>query len=103
MRCLGVLSFLNHAMGCPGSPLEASYPSCGSVVKRQPGDFRCVFAFERPASPGWRYHGAFMAEDPLRWLFGLERFGVKLGLDAVRVLLTSLGNPQSSFPSILIR
>jgi len=43
-----------------------------------------------------------MAEDPLRWLFGLERFGVKLGLDAVRVLLTSLGNPQSSFPSILI-
>lgn len=43
-----------------------------------------------------------MAEDPLRWLYGLERFGVKLGLDAERALLAALGSPESSFPSILV-
>jgi len=43
-----------------------------------------------------------MAEDPLRWLLGLERFGVRLGLGAVRVLLAALGDPQSGSPSILI-
>ncbi|MFQ6106198.1 MAG: bifunctional folylpolyglutamate synthase/dihydrofolate synthase [Thermoplasmata archaeon] len=36
----------------------------------------------------------------LRWLFKLQRFGVKLGLDNMRELLGHLGNPQERFRSI---
>jgi len=43
-----------------------------------------------------------MTEESLRWLYGLERFGIKLGLDAVRSLLVALGNPESSFPAVLV-
>lgn len=32
----------------------------------------------------------------------LETFGIKLGLDQIRILLSSLGNPHCSYPSILI-
>jgi dihydrofolate synthase/folylpolyglutamate synthase len=38
----------------------------------------------------------------LRWLFGLEQFGIKLGLENIRVVLTELGNPERSFRSVLI-
>lgn len=34
------------------------------------------------------------------YLGGLERFGVKLGLDNIRVLLHRLGDPHRAFPSI---
>lgn len=40
------------------------------------------------------YHGT------LDYLYGLERFGVKLGLDNVRDLLRRLGNPHEAFPSV---
>ena len=36
----------------------------------------------------------------LKELYGLERFGIKLGLDVIRDLLARLGNPQESFPAI---
>ena len=36
----------------------------------------------------------------LRELYGLERFGIKLGLDTVRELLRRLGDPQESFPAV---
>jgi len=36
----------------------------------------------------------------LKELYGLERFGIKLGLDVIRDLLRRLGNPHESFPAI---
>jgi dihydrofolate synthase/folylpolyglutamate synthase len=39
-------------------------------------------------------------DEALRWLFKLQRFGVKLGLDNVRELLGHLGDPQERFRSI---
>lgn len=35
-------------------------------------------------------------------LFALEKFGIKLGLDNIRVLLAALGNPERTWPSIHI-
>jgi dihydrofolate synthase/folylpolyglutamate synthase len=35
-------------------------------------------------------------------LFGLEQFGVKLGLDSIRILLDALGHPQRSYPTLHI-
>jgi dihydrofolate synthase/folylpolyglutamate synthase len=35
-------------------------------------------------------------------LFGLEQFGIKLGLDNIRILLDALGNPQRAYPTIHI-
>ena len=40
--------------------------------------------------------------DPLDYLFGLERFGIKFGLENIRALCQALGNPQNSYPTILI-
>lgn len=39
---------------------------------------------------------------PVERLGSLEMFGVKLGLQNIRILVDSLGNPQDAFPSILI-
>src|SRR3990170_4223086 len=36
----------------------------------------------------------------LKELYGLERFGIKLGLDVIRDLLRRLGDPQEAFPAI---
>ncbi|MCU0852517.1 MAG: bifunctional folylpolyglutamate synthase/dihydrofolate synthase [Thermoplasmata archaeon] len=36
------------------------------------------------------------------WMFGLERFGIKLGLDNVSEFLSRIGNPQKDFRSIHI-
>jgi dihydrofolate synthase/folylpolyglutamate synthase len=36
----------------------------------------------------------------LKELYGLERFGIKLGLDVIRDLLARLGNPHEAFPAI---
>src|SRR3989338_2909577 len=38
----------------------------------------------------------------LEFLYGLERFGIKLGLDVVTQLLKLLGNPHHQFQSIHI-
>jgi dihydrofolate synthase/folylpolyglutamate synthase len=40
--------------------------------------------------------------DPLPYLFRLEQFGIKFGLDNIRALLARLGNPQDAFRSIHI-
>lgn len=40
--------------------------------------------------------------DCLKAMFGLRRFGIKLGLDVIRKILAGLGNPQKKFPSIHI-
>ena len=39
---------------------------------------------------------------PVERLFALEQFGIKLGLDAMRVLLAALGNPHLAWPSLHI-
>jgi dihydrofolate synthase/folylpolyglutamate synthase len=36
------------------------------------------------------------------WLYGLERFGIKLGLERMGSLLVELGRPEAAFPSILV-
>jgi dihydrofolate synthase/folylpolyglutamate synthase len=41
-----------------------------------------------------------VAADPLIWLFGLEQFGIKLGLDNIRTLTAALGNPERTFRAI---
>jgi len=40
--------------------------------------------------------------DPLTYLFSLEQFGIKFGLDNIRALLSSLGDPQRAFRTIHI-
>jgi len=40
--------------------------------------------------------------DPLSYLFRLEQFGIKFGLDNIRALLARLGNPDRAFRSIHI-
>jgi dihydrofolate synthase / folylpolyglutamate synthase len=39
-------------------------------------------------------------EECLRTMFGLRRFGIKLGLSTIRRILNELGNPHRSFQSI---
>jgi len=39
---------------------------------------------------------------PIHFLEGLTRFGIKLGLEPIRGLLFELGNPQEKYPSIHI-
>src|SRR6201985_3640968 len=39
---------------------------------------------------------------PLDWLFGLEQFGIKLGLDNISAMLDALGHPERAFRSIHI-
>ena len=39
---------------------------------------------------------------PVERLFALEQFGIKLGLDAMRVLLAAVGNPHDAWPSLHI-
>tara|TARA_B100000029_G_scaffold54557_1_gene49542 strand:+ start:2869 stop:4212 length:1344 start_codon:yes stop_codon:yes gene_type:complete len=41
-------------------------------------------------------------QDPVEYLFGLEQFGVKLGLQTIRLLATSLGSPEDTFHTILV-
>jgi dihydrofolate synthase / folylpolyglutamate synthase len=40
--------------------------------------------------------------ETLDYLFGLQRFGIKLGLDNITALLREFGNPHRAFPSIHI-
>lgn len=42
------------------------------------------------------------SDDPLAYLFGLQRFGIKLGLENMEALNTALDHPDRSFRSILI-
>ncbi len=41
-------------------------------------------------------------QETLDYLFGLQRFGIKLGLDNIRVLLNNLGNPHLRLPAVHI-
>lgn len=39
---------------------------------------------------------------PLDYVFGLEQFGIKLGLDNIRTLSAALGNPQLAYKTIIV-
>jgi dihydrofolate synthase/folylpolyglutamate synthase len=41
-----------------------------------------------------------VAVDPFDYLFSLERFGIKFGLDNIRALVEALGHPNRAFPSL---
>src|SRR5580704_4502933 len=38
----------------------------------------------------------------LAWLFGLEQFGIKFGLDSIRAIVGALGHPERAFRSVHI-
>jgi dihydrofolate synthase/folylpolyglutamate synthase len=38
--------------------------------------------------------------DPVEYLFSLEHFGIKLGLDNIRTILRAAGNPQSAYRTV---
>jgi dihydrofolate synthase/folylpolyglutamate synthase len=38
-------------------------------------------------------------QDPLSWLFGLEQFGIKFGLDNISAIVERLGHPERAFRS----
>ncbi len=40
--------------------------------------------------------------DPFQYLFSLEKFGIKFGLDNIETLVAALGHPQHAFRSILV-
>jgi dihydrofolate synthase/folylpolyglutamate synthase len=40
--------------------------------------------------------------DPLTYLLGLETLGIKFGLDNIRAIVEALGNPQDSWPSVIV-
>jgi dihydrofolate synthase/folylpolyglutamate synthase len=43
-----------------------------------------------------------MAEDMIRWLYDLQHFGVKLGLDNIQAVLRMLDHPERAYRSMLI-
>ncbi|MDE2483937.1 MAG: bifunctional folylpolyglutamate synthase/dihydrofolate synthase, partial [candidate division NC10 bacterium] len=38
----------------------------------------------------------------IAYLYGLQRYGIKLGLENIQRLLEAVGNPHRRFPSILV-
>jgi dihydrofolate synthase/folylpolyglutamate synthase len=40
--------------------------------------------------------------EPLDYLFGLEQFGIKFGLENIRALVAALGHPERAFPTVHI-
>src|SRR6516165_6862727 len=40
--------------------------------------------------------------DPLAYLFGLEQFGIKFGLDNIRAIVARLGHPEGAFRAVHI-
>src|SRR5437773_11091486 len=40
--------------------------------------------------------------DPLTYLFGLEQFGIKFGLDNIAALVARLGHPERAFRTVHI-
>ncbi len=40
--------------------------------------------------------------DPLTYLFGLEKLGIKFGLENIRAICAGLGDPQLAWPSVIV-
>jgi folylpolyglutamate synthase/dihydropteroate synthase len=41
-------------------------------------------------------------QDPLTWLFALEQFGIKFGLENITTIVARLGHPERAFRSVHI-
>jgi dihydrofolate synthase/folylpolyglutamate synthase len=39
---------------------------------------------------------------PLDWLFGLEKLGIKFGLENIRALCAALAHPEAAWPSVIV-
>jgi folylpolyglutamate synthase/dihydropteroate synthase len=52
--------------------------------------------------PNPRTDPALGKMDPLEYLLALEKFGIKFGLENIRTLTAAIGNPQTSFRSVLV-
>ncbi|MBN2468102.1 MAG: bifunctional folylpolyglutamate synthase/dihydrofolate synthase [Deltaproteobacteria bacterium] len=58
-----------------------------------------------PGSPSKSLLETYPAEqyhDTINYLFGLQRFGIKLGLETMRLMLRAFGNPHHNFRSVHI-
>jgi dihydrofolate synthase / folylpolyglutamate synthase len=40
--------------------------------------------------------------DPLTYLYGLEKLGIKFGLENIRTICAGLGQPQDAWPSVIV-
>jgi dihydrofolate synthase/folylpolyglutamate synthase len=40
--------------------------------------------------------------NPLHYVFSLEQFGIKLGLENIRTLCAALGDPQRAYPTVVV-
>lgn len=43
-----------------------------------------------------------MSGDAIDWLYGLQSYGIKLGLTGIRSLLELLGHPHRAYPAVLV-
>ena len=75
-----------------------SHPSAAGPPRPRPGHARATGAGGMLSPSGAGPPPA----DPLAYLFGLQRFGVKLGLDPMHALNEALGHPDRRFRSILV-
>jgi dihydrofolate synthase/folylpolyglutamate synthase len=65
----------------------------GSTLQRRPSHVKRRHA---------RYDSCTMAHAMIDWLYGLQHFGIKLGLDNIRTLLELLDHPEKSYRCIHI-
>jgi dihydrofolate synthase/folylpolyglutamate synthase len=65
----------------------------GSTLQRRPTHVKRRLA---------RYDSGTMAHETIDWLYGLQHFGIKLGLDNIRALLDLLDHPESGYRCVHI-
>ena len=84
-----------------GTSQKVEHSDQGAHLRAPAGTERGIGA---PASDrdGVRGSQPRLNMNPVEYLFSLERFGIKLGLDTIRTLRTALGHPDRRFRSILI-
>ena len=68
----------------------------------QPDDLFDDDSREAPGRPPPSRRERGRPADPLERLFGLERFGMRPGLQTIRRLTAALGDPQAAYPSIIV-
>src|SRR5262249_61842860 len=60
--------------------------------------FHVYFLSKKFYPPHHKTH--FAPATPLEYLFSLEHFGIKFGLENVRAILEALGHPENAFRSV---
>ena len=84
----------------PGHGRPRDAPTIETIV------LAVVYRFSKPKAQEIRVKRENAAAETYRetldYLFGLQRFGIKLGLENITTLLEILGNPHRAFPSVHI-